>query len=459
MVQERRIQRRRGPLGDLIQANVMGHAGHLIIRGGRQLLAPQKPRPKVKPRTSTKKTTKKTTRTSSRVKVGTYAGRIIASKPVGIPKVGARIRNRTFGNQITQNQSWLFGNSMGNEKYFCSLAAESIITHMLREIKDFRSDKGSKVSGSVYRYEVQFSPSDSVLLSGAPKVMVMTLGADTSFNGMVYNPLGAIGNSMTIDGVNVGSVPERNLVAQLFLRAIEGYYPSGLAVNRDSFVTDSYVYRDTQFGKAMLSMRIGTDFKFQNVTPAGDGTTETDNNVNAIDANPLMGKIATFRNMSPKWNKGWIAQQDPGDQNTLTNFSGRPFSLATFDYKQVSTSPFSIVAEEQRAMPLKMGTVFSNAQTCTTVHFPPGGYKTFKTSFSYKGSITKFMRDTTQVSSTSQDIGKYPPLGNSFGMCLVPTIKTDLHESIKMIFDYSRDGSAHIVKYRGGSLPTTNQIL
>lgn len=319
-------------------------------------------------------------------KIGSYAGQLIASKPVGVPKAAARIRQRTFGDSGgSVNKAWLFGSNMGPEAYFCRVTAQAIITHLLRECKDYRSDKGSQVSGSIFRYMVTFSPADSMNGLGQSREMVMTLGVDTSFNGMVDNPLGALGNSMTIDGLTVNPVPERNLVAQLFLQAVAGYYPTGLAANRDAFDATSYVYRDTQFGKAKIAMSIKSSFKYQNVTPGGDGSGLT--NINAVDANPLQGKIATFRNLNLKWNKGWLAQQSDADQNSLTNFSGRPTNLTHWDYKQTSSTAFATVTAEQAAMPLRMATVFSNAKTSTPVYFPPGGMKVFKTSFNFKGSI------------------------------------------------------------------------
>jgi len=386
-------------------------------------------------------------------KIGSYAGQLIASKPVGVPKVAARIRQRVFGNSGTAtDKAWLFGSTMGPEAYFCRLAAQGIITHLLRECKDYRSDKGSQVTGSIFRYEVQFSPSDAQNGTGLARKMVMTLDADTSFNGMVDNPLGASGNSMTVDDVDVSVVDERNLVAQLFLQAVDGYYPTGLAANRDSFVSDSYVYRDTQFGKAQIAMNIKSDFKFQNITPATEAGQAF--NVNAIDANPLQGKIATFRNLNLKWNQGWLQQQAEEDVNTLTNFSGRPTALSSWDYPQTSFNPFTTVTAEQAAMPLRMRTVFANAKTSTAVYLPPGGFKVFKTGFSFKGSIYQFMRDTTQQPNT----GKYPPLGDSFALCLVPTMKSVVDEPVKVAFDYHRDGQCHIIKYRGGTLPTTNDI-
>ena len=390
-------------------------------------------------------------------KIGSYAGKLIASKPVGVPKAGARIRQRQFGNAgSATNKAWLFGNNLGSEKYFCTLAAQAIITHLLRELGDYRSDKGSQVSGSIYRVSMTFSPEDS-LYNSSPREVVMTLGADSSFNGMVENPLGALGNSMTIDGTTVGVVTERNFAAQLFLQAVQGYYPTGLAANRDAFDSNAYVYRDTQFGKAKLAINVRGEWKYQNITP-GAGLDGHSTNINAVDANPLQGKIATYRNLSLKWNPGWLAQQTSGDREFLTDFAARPNTLSNWDYSQTSAVPFVTATKEQEAMPLRMATVFSNAKTSTFVHFPPGGFKTFKTSFSYKGSIFKFMRDTTQVRSSALERPKYPSLGDSFALCLVPTIKSIADEPLRVAFDVHRDGQAHIIKYRGGTLPTTNFI-
>lgn len=436
--------------------NAAPAAAYMTYKAGSRAL---QPRTKDRKKSKGKSRTRKHKTRKGIQKIGSYAGQLIASKPIGVPKAAARIRNRVFGDSGTAtNRAWLFGSNMGNEKYYCSLAAEAIMTHMLRQIKDYRSDKGSQNSGSIYKYEVIFSPTDDKYGTGLSRKMVMSCSADSSFNGMVYNPLGALGNTVTIDAAPVTAVTERTLPAQLFLQAVDGYYPSGLAANRDAFTSDSWVYRDTQFGKAQLSMRIRSDFKFQNITPAGAGGTEDSTNINAVDANPMSGKIATFRNQSPTWNKGWLANQTSSDVNILTNFSGRPATLVNWDYKQTGVEPFTVVTEEQRAMPLRMATVFGNAKTSTPVHFPPGGFKSFRTGFSYKGSIWSFMRDTTQVVNTGNTAGKYPPLGDSFALCLVPTMKSIVNEPVKVAFDYHRDGQAYITAYRGGTLPTTNQI-
>jgi hypothetical protein len=114
-------------------------------------------------------------------------------------------------------------------------------------------------------------------------------------------------------------------------------------------------------------------------------------------------------------------------------------------------------------------TIFSNCKKSTAVSFPPGGFKTFKTHFSQSRNLRALIRDLTQVQSLSRPHnvgypdhglvnGKYPPSGDSFMMCLLPTIKTVANEDITIAWDFVRDGKAMFTKYKGGSMPTTNMI-
>lgn len=396
-------------------------------------------------------------------KIGSYAGQLIASKRVTVPKAGARIRQRQFGSNMQQNRHWTTGSTMGSEQYYCSLLAEAVTTHILRECKDFRSTKTDSSSDVIGRIKLQFSAADQIVGTGLPRDLVIDL-SNTSFDMIVYNasgtpPVPGTGPNTYTTASGVASGNDATLAAQFFLFAEKGFYPSAVYVYRE-IAADDYVeiYRDTQFGKAKVNMTIRSDFKFQNVTP-GSGT--SGNNINAIDANPLQGKIATFRNQSPTWNKGFLAHIDPNDAGALTNFSGRPIvtGVGSSGWDKVQTSNYTLpVITQLEAMPLRMTTVFGNAKTSTPVHFPPGGFKSYKTSFSYSGSIYKFLRDSTQPNDSTL-VGKYPPLGDSFALCLVPTMKSLSDEPITVTFDFHRDGLCNIVKYRGATLPATNMFM
>lgn len=397
-------------------------------------------------------------------KIGSYAGQLIASNRVTVPKAGARIRQRQFGKNEQANRHWTTGSNMGSERYYVSLLAEAVTTHILRECKDFRSTKTDSSSDVVGQIKLQFSQSDNTKGSGLPRELTIDLN-NTSFDMIVYNALADVpGTGPNVytshSGIATGSAA--TLPAQIWLHATEGYYPSAVYVYRDFAADDDVeIYRDTQFAKAKVSMKIISDFKFQNVTP-GSGT--SGNNINAIDANPLQGKIATFRNQSPTFNKGFLAHIGGGNANSLTNFSGRPtdvsFPPGVDSWDKIQASRFTLpVIEQTEAMPARMTTVFANAKTSTAVHFPPGGFKSYKTGFTYSGSIWKFMRDATQIITGSNGVGKYPSMGSSFALCLVPTMKSLADEPITVSFDFHHDGIAHIVKYRGATLPSTSMFM
>lgn len=410
-----------------------------------------------RPKSNKRRRTSSTTSSRKRrgVKIGAYAGKLIASKPVGKPKVGARVRERRFGDTgDSSNRAWLTGSSVGCERYFCTLIAEALVIHILRTIKDYRTDKQNDQSAMMDRLVFKFGRDENGDGSGSDAVfnVDMTLANDKSVDGIVRNE-GSTPNVVTFDGAEATNPGLNRCIWEM---ATRGFYPTGVHVYRG---TDE-IYRDHTLDKATLTMDINGLFKFQNVTKSDSENA----NINAVDANPLTGKIATFRNMSPTWNKGWLNQQEDAVRNSLENATGRPATGDAWDYSQASNYSYPDITELE-AMPARMRTVFSNAKTSTRVYFPPGGFKTFKTRFTFKGHLYKAIRGLTQI-KTAADIssaplhvnGKYPPLGDSFALCLVPTMKSEIDETIKVQFDYQRDGFASVRRYTGGSLPTTNMF-
>lgn len=412
-----------------------------------------------KPRTAKHKT--------RRTKIGAYSGALIASKPVKMAKPGSRIRRRQFGQVSTASRQWIGANSIQSEYYFFSLVAEGIVANMLKRLNDTRSDKEAPVPSSfLTRVQMNFMRDEHFAggTADSSKYVDIDLVNDTSFNGIVYNTgttASPNGNPVVIDGSAAPNNTGLNKI--IYDLAIEGYYPEGIFAFRGvpgSTELGPEILRDTQLGRMTIKLDISSRHKFQNVTPAGtDGG--VDMNVNAIDANPLEGHIMTFRNLAPTWNKGWKIRQGT-DIDLLDNFSGRPVGTNVWDYKQLNATASGDVRplpdiNEFEAMPLRPSTVFSNAGKKGVVRFPPGGFKVFTTKFTYDGPLRKLVRDITQISSDGAD-GKYPPMGSSFLMCLLPTIKTTGDEAVTVAFDYVTDGKVHCSMYRGGSLPTTNFI-
>ena len=419
-------------------------------------------------------------RRGPKFKIGSYSGDLISSKAVTLPKKCARIRRREFGSTIGTNRCWVSGNSTGSEYYFMSLIAEGITTYLLSRMGDTRADKDHGGSTIMRQFEIDFIRDDNSGSLVPPEVSQitarMTLDQQTSFNSIVYNDSVLFPkNNVKYDGVDAPVMIGLNRI--LYNMAIAGLYPCrirGYRIDHDGADDKTVeVFRDDTFGQGSLAIDIRGVHKFQNVTPAREaGVAGTSNyNVNAIDANPLEGKIMTFRNLAPTWNKGWLDIQSTAP---LEAFSGRPHGdyPSSWDYPQASNAATGTTTglpniPELEAAPLRPMTIFSNCSRSTPVRFPPGGFKVFKTHFAKAMPLRTLIRDLTMVMADNHNVptptaryvnGKYPSLGDSFMMCLLPTIKTTLNEDVTMAWDFVRDGRAMYLKYKGGAMPTTNMI-
>jgi len=314
-----------------------------------------------------------------------------------------------------------------------------------------------------------------------------TVKGSSSFNGIVYNgrtvgnsgpagpgplPPGLIPNLM-FEGESTSplTLAESTLQYQIFMAARHGYYPEQVLLGRvDTGGHSHEVLRDQLFGSMKLKIDISGRYRFQNVTPAStiDGGSKG-MNANLIDANPVAGKIFTFSNLSPRLAPSWILGQT--DNTMLRQFEelyGRPYEWGETRYEQLSQKTIVVPDINQfEAAPLRPKTVWSNCKSSGPVKFPPGGFKTFKTKFTFNGTLNRFCQSLVQTQGDPNDevtvnqcdvIGKYPSLGDSFVMCLRPVMKTTGDEAVTMAYDYERIGKVQCSKFIHGTMPTTNDI-
>jgi hypothetical protein len=413
---------------------------------------------------------------------------------VSIPATGSCIRQTTFGEVDKQNVAWIGASSTGSEKFFMSVIAEAMIAKILRECKDYRSDKDALVQAG-------FSLVDSIqVIFGRALVKEQVIGASvlqrkvvmdivqtgSSFNSMVYNDQ-TTQNFVSLDGntyPGVVSKPGWNRI--LYDQAIQGYFPvhctvmKGLSIDTTTPVNQTMIYNDTQFGDMHVAMSIDGSHRYQNVTPANQpvGSTEnnqyTDTNKNSISANPLSGQMYTFSNIAPKFNEGWLSRQ--GDQAIadLNLFVGRPLGILdrtlgndltqVWNYAALSAygaGGFPLLPEFTRP-PLRAATLFSNVKTTAPLTMSPGAIQTHRTKFTYDGTLRRLLTGLTQVNQgglatpASPTPGKFPTLGDSFIMCLNPKMKTRDNELVSVGFQYTKIGKAFFTSKKGGYLPTTN---
>ena len=419
---------------------------------------------------------------------------ILTGKAPGITKVGACIRQSRFSDPVVSsaNRLWVGANNIANEKFALDLLVEGMVEHILRRAGDLRANKDTKPSGIggtsssafIKRFDIGFTRRVEGGITGIPlerSVEYVINDGSSSFNGIVYNNIAGVAagdeNFVFYDGVvqsPIGSVLP-TLQSAIFAQAVDGYYVNSIAVMRqDSANQFVEVFHDSVFGQLKVKMDIAGRHRFQNVTPASrtDGAMNG-MNANSIDANPLTGKIFTFGHLSPRMAPSWLAGLVDNTQGSkdIEDLCGRP---AVFTSTGVGPNiPNSCKYEELSsirrdwpdikqfdASPLRPRTLWSNVKTSGPVHFPPGGFKTFKTRFTYSGSISRFCKELVQQSdpATGRRVGSYPTLGGSFMMCLRPTMKTSGEEECTMAYDYEKIGKIQCSKFTHGSMATTNDI-
>ena len=437
-------------------------------------------RPPKRGRTSAKK---RATRGRKHV-IGKDAGMLMAGKPPGITKTGACIRQSRFSEPsvAVPNRLWIGANSIQNERFALDLLVEGIMEYMLRRAGDTRTNKDEK-SGNVSR--LIFSEMDMEFVR-RPSINGLTPGnnrqeialsysintSSSSFNGLVYNDLTTRGDGSTVPpnvmfrtdplgGQTAVPIGQDTFQYQIFDLVREGYYPEFITLRRKDTQGNSHeVMRDQMFGHMKLKMDIGGRHRFQNVTPASDLSGGSNGmNGNLIDANPLTGKMFTFSNLSPRMVQSWLSTTDPAAREAIQALVCRPQTWEQTKYDQISQRSIDFPdILPLAASPLRPRTLFSNCKTSGPVHFQPGAFKTFKTRFTYNGTLKKFLSGLIQEGEDEFYVGKYPGLGDSFMMCLRPTMKTTGDEVVTMAYDFEKIGKIQVAKHTHGTMATTNQI-
>jgi len=210
-------------------------------------------------------------------------------------------------------------------------------------------------------------------------------------------------------------------------------------------------------------MNIAGRFRFQNVTKSS-GAEESNGNINAVDANPLSGKIFTYRNQAPLFSNSYLTGKDTAAE--------APFRAGVEDLQSVSKD-FEMYATATNgkggaafilpAAPLNPSSIWRNVSSTGVVTFPPGGFKTYTTSYVRSGTIRKYIQEISQTDLVAppqyshSHHGAYPPAGDSFMMCLRPTLKTT-SEAITVAYDTEYVLTGSMKRRRASPLQVVNDI-
>lgn len=377
-------------------------------------------------------------------RIGANQGLIMSNQRVPRPKKGSvQYRRSIYGEVSAADKVWIGGSSIGQETTHFRTIAHAILAHYLPKMGDMRaSNTEIAVEPAVFlSYRVKYSK------DAPPSTQLGTQFAD-----------GAVLANQSMESMATA------LGAEFAQRAKSGFYPNTIAFfeTLTAVPGDICALRDNQLGRHKITVAIKGRFRFQNVTHP-----DSSSNINAVDANAISGKIYTFRNQAPLYAATYV--------EALSQTPGTTAQIAAIKELQRVTGSFemygTLVGTGGKgggaftpipAPPLNPASLWRNVSSTGQVVFPPGGFKTYQTSYLRSESIAKYVQSISQAEEnvptlTYSHNTPYPPAGDSFMMCLRPTIKTS-SEDIKVAYDSEYILTASIQRRRASPLQVVNDI-
>lgn len=437
---DRRIQRRPRVAAQAFRnLPVMARAAGQLYKAGSRALQPRE-----KPRKKSKGKGKSAVGALPRDRIGRNNGLIVSNQKVPRPKKGSvQYRKSNFGIVESLNKVWIGGSSIGQQSTHMRTIAHAILAHYLPKIGDMRATNDQVPA--------------AVPVFGTYQLVYSKEAAFTNITGGTEATGAAhVNASYTSMATTLGY--------EISFQADRGFYPLSIAFIAPvgGIGTNTTVLRDTNLGRHLITVSCQGRFRFQNVTPAGAGDAST--NINAIDANPVDGKIYTFRNQAPLFSENYVSTLT--DAPTLAGIKALNIVRQSFEVYGTTTpggsgkggGAFTHIP----APPLNPSSVWRNVKSTGRAVFPPGGFKTYSTSYLRSETIAKYCQNISQPvedvpAVTFAGSAAYPPAGDSFMMCLRPTIKTP-SETIRMAYNVEFIMMASIKRRKASPLQVVNDI-
>ena len=282
------------------------------------------------------------------------------------------------------------------------------------------------------------------------------------FRSMKYQDGSTITDNYTTSGTDL-KTQIQGLAWALFDKARQGLYPHEVEMV-NSTVGPHFI--SSAIGESIIDIRIKTNVKFQNTTPADDDpdATGVDMNKNAINANPLQGKIMRFSDIAPKFVNGVLDDISAGEKalsavisndiSSVVSGNGKMNTSALYDGNGVALARYF----EPPKRPLAL---WRNVTHTANVHLQPGGYRNLAFVFNYHGTLSRLMEHlavTQNAPGTYDDYRFLPKLGASYMIALEPAIRTTDNERIRVAWNRDIDVKSSFKFHRKPQLPQKNTV-
>jgi len=392
-------------------------------------------------------------------RIGANQGLIKSNQKVSHPKKGSIVYRRScYGRKESPGKaSWIGGSSLGTPTQHYRAIAHAILARYMLKMGDFRAtntEVGTTANPVFSKYQVRYAKDAP---AGGSLIVDPTELNGAQLSNKSYE-------DMAIDfGAEIASMAQTG-----YFPVLIAFYDPDQVLASGETVPGITILRDTQLGRHKITVSIKGRFRFQNVTLASGSSVAANSNINAVDANPLSGKIYTFRNQAPLFSDSYLT--------TFDDIADIPFREGVLELQTVKddfemygsvvgTGGKGGLAFNLEAPPLNPSSIWRNCSKTGQVVFPPGGFKTFNTSYLRSDSIRKYLKDITQSNYVNAGWGpgqvgttaSYPPAGDSFMMCLRPTLKTT-SEMMEIVYDTEHVITASIQTRKPSPLQVVNTI-
>ncbi|AXQ65750.1 MAG: putative capsid protein [Cressdnaviricota sp.] len=232
--------------------------------------------------------------------------------------------------------------------------------------------------------------------------------------------------------------------------AQKGYIPFEMVLKDD--INNAY----RQFNKIdeiMVTLYMESKHKIQNLTAAtavSTGGGQMD--INAIDANPVQGRIYDFGHSTPRLGRAFVSQasqvtgyQDIGKLAATTasdannNFGGNFVNTLWLRAHGAADPTASDTLYRTFTQPPQGAAVFDNCTGAKNVSMPPGGFYTVKRTHKVKASLKRILQsliplDPAQTGSAElKGVASVPVVHKSFMIGLEPSVRSSPTEKVSIL--------------------------
>lgn len=276
--------------------------------------------------------------------------------------------------------------------------------------------------------------------------------------------------------ITVGGQPVKAVAAALATKLFEMSQNNFTLYAIQMYEADNLTvkYRADTLADSILDIRIKTNVKFQNVTPADTDpdASGVDMNRNAINANPVSGVIYRFGDPVPRFKESVYSEltggglaTDPNErelERTMVNITDSTTSNGRLVTRAMYAPTSGNVLPRYTCPPPSGKAMWANCTHQTKCHLQPGGYRNLAFVFNYYGTVTRFMQNIAAnqdiAGTTAGDFQRLPKLGSSYLIGLEPAIRTTNNEVVRIAWNRDIDIKSSFKIHRKPQLPVRNCV-